>query len=49
MKAEMAGSPKVIATGGNASLIAGVARSIDEVNEDLGLEGLRILYERRVP
>jgi type III pantothenate kinase len=46
MKAEMAGSPKVIATGGNASLIAGVARSIDEVNEDLGLEGLRILWTR---
>jgi pantothenate kinase type III len=44
MKAEMAGQPKVIATGGNARLLAGVARSIDTVNEDLGLEGLRILW-----
>ena len=44
MKAEMAGKPKVIATGGNARLIAGVARSLDQVNEDLGLEGLRILW-----
>jgi len=47
MKAEMAGAPKVIATGGNARLIAGVARSIDQVNEDLGLEGLRILWSRQ--
>jgi type III pantothenate kinase len=46
MKAEMAGTPRVIATGGNARLIAGVARSIDQVNEDLGLEGLRILWSR---
>ena len=44
MKSEMAGKPKVVATGGNARLIAGVARSIDHVNEDLGLEGLRILW-----
>ena len=44
MKAEMAGKPKVIATGGNARLIAGVARSLDQVNEDLGLEGLRLLW-----
>ena len=46
MKAEMTGAPKVIATGGNARLLAGVARSIDQVNEDLGLEGLRILWTR---
>jgi type III pantothenate kinase len=44
MKAEMAGTPKIVATGGNARLIAGVARSIETVNEDLGLEGLRILW-----
>jgi type III pantothenate kinase len=49
MKAEMAGQAKVIATGGYATLIAEVARSIDHVNEDLGLEGLRLLYEQRVP
>jgi len=46
MKAEMAGRPKVIATGGHATLIANVARSIDTVNVDLGLEGLRILWMR---
>ena len=49
MKAEMAGQAKVIATGGHAPLIAEAARSIDHVNVDLGLEGLRLLYERRVP
>jgi type III pantothenate kinase len=46
MKSEMGGEAKVIATGGHASLIANVARSIEHVNEDLGLEGLRLLYER---
>ncbi len=49
MKAEMAGQAKVIATGGYATLIAEAARSIDHVNVDLGLEGLRLLYERRAP
>ncbi|MGH7279525.1 MAG: type III pantothenate kinase [Candidatus Rokuibacteriota bacterium] len=46
IKAEMAGRPKVIATGGLAPLIAGVARCIDTVNGDLTLEGLRLIYER---
>jgi type III pantothenate kinase len=46
MKAEMGGAPKVIATGGNARLIAGVARCLDTVNDDLGLDGLRILWTR---
>src|SRR5207237_6546782 len=45
-QAELAGTPKVIATGGHATLIANVARSIDTVNVDLGLEGLRILWLR---
>ncbi len=47
MKQEMGADTKVIATGGHASLIAEVARSVQHVNEDLGLEGLRMLYERR--
>jgi type III pantothenate kinase len=49
MKAELAGQVKVIGTGGHAALIADAARSIELVNEDLGLEGLRLLYERRLP
>lgn len=47
MKKEMRGAPAVAATGGLVSLIAGVARSIQYVNPDLKLEGLRMLFERR--
>jgi type III pantothenate kinase len=49
MRGEMRGTPTVIATGGLAQLIAGVARSIQHVNETLTLEGLRLLYERAHP
>lgn len=45
MKAEMEGAPRVVATGGHAGLIADVTRSIDLVNPDLTLEGLRLLHE----
>ncbi|MGZ7445683.1 type III pantothenate kinase [Paenibacillus sp. TH7-28] len=44
--AEMGVKPKVVATGGLAELIASEARSIEEVNPRLTLEGLRIIYER---
>lgn len=37
---------RVIATGGLANLIAPESKTIDEVDEDLTLDGLRILYER---
>jgi type III pantothenate kinase len=43
---EMQGKPRVIATGGFSSLIAPLAPIIDEVDADLTLRGLRILYER---
>lgn len=37
---------RVIATGGLANLIAPESKTIDEVDDNLTLEGLRILYER---
>ena len=46
MKMEMGGAPKIIATGGLASLIGDVATSIQHVNADLRLIGLRLLHER---
>ncbi len=46
MRAEMGDTPKVVATGGLAGLIQEVARTIQHVNPDLTLEGLRIVYEQ---
>jgi type III pantothenate kinase len=46
MKAETNTNPKVIATGGQAPLIAEITKSIEEVNPFLTLHGLRIIYER---
>ena len=43
MKAEL-GAVQVVATGGLASLIAGDARTIDRVEKNLILYGLRIIY-----
>src|SRR5215475_755530 len=39
MKSKMDGSPRVIATGGHAGLIAEATRSVEIVNPDLTLEG----------
>jgi type III pantothenate kinase len=46
MIAEIGGTPKVIATGGLAPLIAKGSEIIQEVDENLTLDGLRLVYER---
>jgi type III pantothenate kinase len=46
MKAEMAGTPLVVATGGFAPLVARVARSIDRLQPGLTMEGLRLIHAR---
>jgi type III pantothenate kinase len=39
----------VIATGGLAPLIADVAKSVQHLDPDLTLEGLRLIWERSRP
>ena len=45
IRAELGGSARVIATGGLAPTIAPLTQSIERVDEDLTLEGLRMLWE----
>ncbi len=46
MKKEMGSNPRVIATGGLAPLMMSEATTMDEEDQNLTLEGLRIIYER---
>jgi len=48
MKAEAKSDPYVIATGGLAAVVASESRMIDEVDDMLTLEGLRIIFQRNV-
>lgn len=45
IRAELGGSPRIIATGGLAPTIAPLTPAIERVDEDLTLEGLRMLWE----
>jgi len=47
MKAEMGTDPYVVATGGLAEMMGRVSGSIDAVEPDLTLEGLKIISDAK--
>jgi type III pantothenate kinase len=47
MKAELGGAATVLATGGLASVVAPESALIEHVDQDLTLQGLRLVWERQ--
>ncbi len=48
MKIELDEQPKVVATGGLAKLIAETSKQIETLDDNLMLDGLRLLYEKHL-
>ncbi len=46
---ELGSRPKVVATGGLARVISAHTKLVDEIEDDLTMEGLQILYKRNRP